>query len=385
MARLNLFYLFVTLLLSISLRPCYGLPEKTTSALFIFGDSTADPGNNNYINTTARMRADWKPYGQNGFFEAPTGRFSDGRVFVDFIAEYAKLPIIPPFYQPSADLTNGVNFASGGAGVLPQTNQGLVVDLQTQLRSFEEVQKSLTENLGEAEAKALLSEAVYFISVGSNDYVAGYLGNPKMQEYFVPEVYVEMVIGNLTNAIQVLYEKGARKFGFLSLCPLGCMPLMRARNPKSSEGGCFEAASGLALAHNNALNAVLTSLEQLLKGFKYCNPEFYTWLYDRINNPASYGFKEGVNACCGTGPYNGVYSCGGKRKPVEFQLCDNADDYIWWDSGHPTERIHEQIAKTLWKDGPSVGPYKLEDLFFDKEKLTIADLLDAPDEEHFQY
>jgi hypothetical protein len=78
-----------------------------------------------------------------------------------------------------------------------------VVDLQTQLRSFEEVQKSLTEKLGEAEAKALLSEAVYFISVGSNDYVAGYLGNPKMQEYFVPEVYVEMVIGNLTNAIQV--------------------------------------------------------------------------------------------------------------------------------------------------------------------------------------
>lgn len=78
-----------------------------------------------------------------------------------------------------------------------------MVDLQTQLRSFEEVQKSLTEKLGEVEAKALLSEAVYFISVGSNDYLAGYLGNPKMQEYFVPEVYVGMVIGNLTNAIKV--------------------------------------------------------------------------------------------------------------------------------------------------------------------------------------
>lgn len=71
--------------------------------------------------------------------------------------------------------------------------------------------------------------------------------------------------------------------------------------------------------------------------------------------------------------------------PVEFQLCDNADNYIWWDSYHPTERIHEQIAKTLWKDGPSVGPYKLEDLFFDKERLTIADILDASDEEHFQH
>lgn len=41
-------------------------------------------------------------------------------------AEYAKLPMIPPFLQPSAEYINGVNFASGGAGVLSETNQGLV-------------------------------------------------------------------------------------------------------------------------------------------------------------------------------------------------------------------------------------------------------------------
>lgn len=41
-------------------------------------------------------------------------------------AEYAKLPLIPPFLEPSVDYSNGVNFASGGAGVLPETNQGLV-------------------------------------------------------------------------------------------------------------------------------------------------------------------------------------------------------------------------------------------------------------------
>jgi len=42
-------------------------------------------------------------------------------------AEYAKLPLIPPFLKPSIDYSNGVNFASGGAGVLPETNQGLVI------------------------------------------------------------------------------------------------------------------------------------------------------------------------------------------------------------------------------------------------------------------
>ncbi|KAJ4842240.1 hypothetical protein Tsubulata_046556 [Turnera subulata] len=378
MAGLNFLNMFAALLV-LSFRVASSLPEKTSSALFIFGDSTVDPGNNNHINTVPDMRADYKPYGQNGFFQEPTGRFSDGRVIVDFIAQYAKLPIIPPFLQPSADYTSGVNFASGGGGILPHTNQGAVIDLQTQLKYFDEVIKSLTEKLGEAQAKELISNAVYFISIGSNDYLGGYLINPAMQEIYIPEEYVGMVIGNLTQAIQVLYGKGARKFGFLSLCPLGCLPIVRALNPKASEGGCFEAVSGFALAHNNALKAVLTSLEHLLEGFKYCNSDFYSWLDDRIHNASTYGFKDGDNACCGSGPYGGVYSCGGKRSTAEFQLCENADDHVWWDSYHPCERIHEQFAKVLW-NGPasSVGPYNLENLFFDKEKLTIADIVDAP-------
>ncbi|KAK6236623.1 GDSL lipase/esterase - like 10 [Theobroma cacao] len=381
---INFFKVSVILLLSTTSR-CFGTPLEKGSALFIFGDSTVDPGNNNYINTIPENRAHYKPYGQNGFFAEPTGRFSDGRVIVDYVAEYAKLPLIPPFLQPSADFTSGANFASGGGGVLPETNQGLVIDLPTQLKNFEEVQKSLVEKLGEAQTKELISEAVYFISIGSNDYMGGYLGNPKMQEFYPPEAYVGMVIGNLTQTLQVLYEKGARKFGFLSLSPLGCLPALRASNFKDNEGKCLEAASALARAHNDALNAVLTNLEHILPGLKYCNSNFYEWLDDRMNNPSKYGFKDGVNACCGTGPYGGVFTCGGTKNVKDYQLCDNADDHVWWDSFHPTERIHEQFAKALWSGHPSsVGPYNLEDLFFNKEKLTIADIVDSPETDQFQ-
>lgn len=41
--------------------------------------------------------------------------------------------------------------------------------------------------------------------MGSNDYMGGYLGNPKMQELHPPEEYVKMVIGNLTQGIQVSF------------------------------------------------------------------------------------------------------------------------------------------------------------------------------------
>ncbi|KAL2250987.1 UNVERIFIED_CONTAM: GDSL esterase/lipase 5 [Sesamum indicum] len=348
------------------------------TAFFIFGDSSVDPGNNNYIDTIPENRANHKPYGQNGFFKDPTGRFSDGRIIVDFIAEYAKLPLIPPFLEPSADYSHGVNFASGGAGILSTTNEGQAIDLSTQLKYFEEVEKWLAEKLGASEAEEVISNAVYFFSMGSNDYLGGYLGSPRMQELHHPEQYVGMVIGNLTIAIQELYEKGARKFGFLSLCPLGCLPVMRALNPKAGEGGCFQQANSLALAHNNALKTLLNNLHYLLKDFKYCNSDFYNWLQDRINNPSDYDLKEGVNACCGSGPYGGVYTCGGTKKVATYELCDNANDYVWWDSFHPTERIHEQFAKALW-DGPqaSVGPHNLQDLFFDHEiELTIGDIVD---------
>lgn len=69
------------------------------------------------------------------------------------------------------------------------------------------MQKSLTEKLGEVEAKEVISEAVYFISMGSNDYMGGYLGSPKMQEQYNPEQFVGMVIGNLTQTIQVSLVK----------------------------------------------------------------------------------------------------------------------------------------------------------------------------------
>lgn len=67
---------------------------KKNSAFFIFGDSTVDPGNNNYIQTIPENQANYKPYGQNGFFKNPTGRFSDGRIIVDYLGTVHVIKII---------------------------------------------------------------------------------------------------------------------------------------------------------------------------------------------------------------------------------------------------------------------------------------------------
>nr|GEY87790.1 GDSL esterase/lipase At3g48460-like [Tanacetum cinerariifolium] len=46
-------------------------------------------------------------------------RYSDGRLVIDFVAEYLNLPYIPPYANKSADTTHGVNFAVGGCTVIP--------------------------------------------------------------------------------------------------------------------------------------------------------------------------------------------------------------------------------------------------------------------------
>ena len=68
------------------------LPQKHV-ALFIFGDSFFDAGNNNYINTTTASQANFSPYSET-FFKYPTGRFSDGRLIPDFIGKIILLHLI---------------------------------------------------------------------------------------------------------------------------------------------------------------------------------------------------------------------------------------------------------------------------------------------------
>ncbi|XP_015902178.3 GDSL esterase/lipase 1 isoform X1 [Ziziphus jujuba] len=337
---------------------------KRHRALFIFGDSQFDPGNNNYFNTTSK--ADFWPYGET-FFHYPTGRFSDGLLVPDFIAEYAKLPLIPPYLQPGDvdQFIFGANFASGGAGALKETRAGLVIDLKTQLGYFKNVSRLLRQKLGDEEAESLVSRAVYLFSIGGNDYLFPFETNSSIPCTFSVEQFVGQVMGNITQVVKEIYKVGGRKFGFPSLWPLECLPFTRRLE---LEGGkkdaCFEPIKPYKEEHNKQLPKLLQKLQSDLKGFKYSFPDFHTLLKQLINHPSKYGFKEGKVACCGSGPYKGILSCGGKRDVAEYYLCDNVTEYLFFDSAHPTERANRLLAQLAWSGEPNItGPYNLKALF----------------------
>ncbi|KAJ0007792.1 hypothetical protein Pint_29358 [Pistacia integerrima] len=224
---------------------------------------------------------------------------------------------------------------------------------------FKVVEKQLKQKLGDAAAKKLTSEAVYFFSIGSNDYFVFVRNSTLPQSYNSKKEYVGMVIGNLTTTI----KKGGRKFGFINLAPLGCTPSARLVSPGNT-GSCLEDTLELAKLHNQVLSKVLQELEGQLEGFRYANHDFYNSLMKRINDPSRYGLKESMRACCGSGQYRGMSSCGGKRGVEEYELCDNPQEYLFFDFTHPSEKANKQIAQLLWSGTPDVtGPYNLKKLF----------------------
>ena len=58
-------------------------------AVFFFGDSYGDTGNNDYIPTFSKTN--FPPYGRNFIDHIPTGRVSNGKLMPDYFGEYASL------------------------------------------------------------------------------------------------------------------------------------------------------------------------------------------------------------------------------------------------------------------------------------------------------
>ncbi|XP_062008804.1 GDSL esterase/lipase 1-like [Rosa rugosa] len=332
------------------------------AALFVFGDSLFDSGNNQYLNSSSGMGpATTKlPYGET-YFKHATGRVSDGRIVPDFIAQFAKLPMPPPYLQPGAHhFTDGVNFASAGAGVLPGTFAG-AIDFPTQLSYFKAMEKTLRQRLGDKETKKLLGRAVYLLSIGGNDYFSYASKNPKALQIYKRQ-YVAMVLRNLISVLKEIYNLGGRKIAFQNVGPLGCVPATKAMNPALGSK-CSDEPLTLARLHNRALFIAFKKLEKSLPGFKFSIFDYYNALGDRINNPSKYGFKDGKAACCGSGAYRGS-NCGGGRNGTAYELCSNPSEYVWFDGAHTTESANHQLAELIW-NGPQniTGPYTVKKLF----------------------
>ncbi|PIN09548.1 hypothetical protein CDL12_17869 [Handroanthus impetiginosus] len=163
----------------------------------------------------------------------------------------------------------------------------MVIDLRTQLKYYKKEMSELRQKKGHSEAAIISASAVYFFSIGTNDYISPFLLNSTtLLPSYHHSQYVETVLGNLTIVVKAIHKRGGRKFVFLNLGELGCLPGLRILKPETKCGGCLEEASYLAKLHNEALKKLLPEMEQQLHGFKYFLYDFNSSLAQKITQPS---------------------------------------------------------------------------------------------------
>ncbi|KAJ0018273.1 hypothetical protein Pint_10163 [Pistacia integerrima] len=262
--------------------------EPLVPCYFIFGDSLVDSGNNNNLATHAK--ADYTPFGID-FPNGPTGRFTNGRTTVDFIAE--KLGF--PHFIPSFATANGSEILRGGDRI----------NLKKQLKHHKITVSRIARILGSNEsANQHLQKCLYSVEMGSNDYI---------NNYFLPQFYNTSKLYNPEQYATVLADQFSRKLTMNSATSL----------------------------FNEKLKLLVLKLNSQLKNatFIFINNRkiaAVSALFPAMKNIDSSG------ECCEVGSH-------GLCKPSSTP-CKERNAVIFWDSFHPTEIVNKHQAEITFSN-----------------------------------
>jgi phospholipase/lecithinase/hemolysin len=300
------------------------LPLKATAAtenfteLYVFGDSLSDGGNvfqltGGLFPPSPLLAPQTSPYDQ--------GRFSNGDVWVDYLGK--ELGLKPTLF---ADLnptipTQGINFAVGGgtSGLFNAFVPTSLTGVRSQVQTFTDPFKA--NNL------KVNPTALYTVWTGGNDYL---FGNLPLSDPNLLGAAIDNVIANLEQNITALADVGAKNILVFNLPNLGNLPVINS-NPQLAS-----LYNSLTATHNFKLNSTLTNLRQT-RGINIIEGDVNSLFNTILSNPSSFGFKN-ISEACLTGTADAI-------RAGNFQVCNNPNEYLFFDTIHPTTEGHRLIAK----------------------------------------
>ncbi|KAI3742567.1 hypothetical protein L1987_60253 [Smallanthus sonchifolius] len=255
-------------------------------AVLVFGDSTADSGNNNYISTP--FKADHRPYGLDFPGQIPTGRFSNGKLVPDFWVSLLGIKqTIPPYLQPNLtnyDIRTGVNFASAGSGYDDLTAR--VSEVITMTKQIKEYIRRLKKVVGVKEAKSIVEGALVSISAGTNDFTISYYDLRTRRSDFAIGGYQNFVLKKLQSFIKELYKLGCRTMVVSGLPPMGCLPIQMASRFTRN---CLKEQNFDARIYNQKLIKMLHQIQSSLAGSRIMYADIYSPMMEMIQHPQKHG------------------------------------------------------------------------------------------------
>ncbi|KAL3849550.1 hypothetical protein ACJIZ3_011432 [Penstemon smallii] len=324
-------------------------------AMFVFGDSNVDTGG-----FYAAFPSQTSPYGMT-YFGKPTGRPTDGRIFVDFLAQGLGFPFISPYIQSiGSDFRHGANFATLGSTALQPTtslftNGVSPFYLAVQINQMKLFKARTEENKGQGNylpQPDVFGKSLYLIYAGQNDFT-GYVSGagPGGVKQIGPQV-----VSQIQSAVKEIYNLGGRTIMVLNLFPVGCYPAFLVQFPHQSsdidQAGCMT-------SYNNAVNEYNSMLKQAVQQTR-------GELHDAkqlFQRPTAHGMQHGTVACCGYGGgsynYNQQVTCGNTKdingQSATASACSDPQNYVSWDGIHFTEAANRIMANAILS-GKSFDP-----------------------------
>ncbi|XP_008812183.1 GDSL esterase/lipase At1g31550-like [Phoenix dactylifera] len=335
------------------------------TSIFSFGDSLADTGNLLHDVGKNNIHVGRLPYGET-YFRRPTGRFSDGRLVVDFLAQAMGLPLLPPYLAGPGrkGFRRGANFAVAGATAIENgffTEKGIQVlwsnnSLGSQIEWFRQLLPSLCSS--DSDCNDMFRNSLFLVGeIGGNDY-----NYPFLQARSLDEIvsYVPRVMDAISSAITALIELGARTLVVPGNFPIGCnsayLTVFRSNRSEDYDAiGCIKWLNKFSRFHNNRLRVVLNRVRLRNPHATVIYADYYSAAMSLFSSPEPSGFRiSPLPACCGGGGpynYNSSLQCGNSGS----NICADPSIYITWDGMHMTEAAYRKIAIGLLK-GPNAVP-----------------------------
>jgi phospholipase/lecithinase/hemolysin len=281
------------------------------TALFAFGDSLSDAGNDYLIDGGTDPVS---PYYQ--------GHFSNGLTWVEDLSNMLGLGTLKP------SLAGGHDFAFGGAETGPTAIEGVNPgDLLFQVAQYAVLHPEPAAG------------ALYTLDIGGNDLFKAldelHAGQISPSEAGTAIAQVE---ANTVHAVDALFALGARNLLFYEVPDLGLAPHLSAEGPAWQN-----LASGLAKSFNQTVLSDLVPLEHL--GLKVYDLPTYSLLDTAVNNPSafsSYGVTfTDVTSEAWTGNFT---------NPNSGSLAPDASTHLFFDSVHPTGLAHQLTADLAYQE-----------------------------------
>ncbi|XP_028787653.1 GDSL esterase/lipase At5g45910-like [Neltuma alba] len=328
-------------------------------AIFNFGDSLSDTGNFLSSGALAFPVIGKFPYGET-FFRHATGRCSDGRLIVDFIAEAYGLPYLTPYLKlrKGQDGHHGVNFAVAGATALDadffyKRGLGKILwthdSLSVQLDWFKKIKRSLCTTRQDCDR--YLKRSLFLVGeIGGNDYNYAAFAGGNINQLLAT---VPAVVGAITNVTSELIAEGAVELVVPGNLPVGCSPLymtlfMSQNNEDFDKNGCLKNFNAFAQFHNKQLNLALDTLRKKNPQVRIIYADYYGAAKRFIHKPQHFGFtgETLLRACCGGGgPFN--FNNSARCGHIGSKACTDPSIYANWDGIHLTEAAYRHIATAL--------------------------------------